>query len=372
MVTQMQLTWPIKLLLLSLQAACMLPVPVSRMCACGLGIRSLEKLALPAFLASAYSVATLTSEIVDFHPETYCLDAAAEWQETTQNDLPPPNARKLQKVWDEPIVESTVQRVQTAIGNDLSGQARFLGVSTKENGAWLGALPAASLGNLLTDSAVRIAVGLRLGAPVITPHRCVCGDWADARGYHALSCKKSRGRIPTHKCLNAIWKRSLASAGFESELEPLGICPTNNKRPDGVTLTPWERGRMLAWDATCVNTMAISHIVATSTRAGAAAAQAEQSKAEKYRDITPNYLFSALGFETVGPPGPEATRMMTVVGQKIQEETGEKRATEFLRQRISIEIQRGNAASILGTAPMGANLDQMFSVIRPHESVDAV
>ncbi|XP_055357023.1 uncharacterized protein LOC129602087 [Paramacrobiotus metropolitanus] len=337
----------------------------------GLGIRSVETLALPAFLASAYSVAPLTSEIIEFQPQIYCRDAAAEWQEVTQLDLPHHDARPVQKVWDNPIVQNTVERLRTVAGNDISEQARLNGVSTKENGAWLGALPAASLGNLLTDSAVRIVVGLRLGAPIITPHRCVCGEWADARGYHGLSCKKSRGRIPTHKCLNAIVKRSLALAGFERELEPQGIFPTDSKRLDGVTLTPWERGRMLAWDATCVNTMAISHIVATSTRAGAAAAQAEQGKIEKYRDIGQDYLFRALGFETLGPPGPEAVRTITEFGQKIRQETGEKRATEYLRQRISIEMQRGNAASIMGTAPMGANLDQIFCVIRPPLSIDA-
>lgn len=31
--------------------------------------------------------------------------------------------------------------------------------------------------------------------------------------------------------------------------------------------------------------------------------------------------------------------------------TGEKRSTEFLFQRISVEIERGNAISVLGTHP---------------------
>ena len=37
------------------------------------------------------------------------------------------------------------------------------------------------------------------------------------------------------------------------------------------------------------------------------------------------------------------------VGSQIAQSTGELRATTFLRQRISIAIQRGNAASVLGT-----------------------
>ncbi|XP_055348698.1 uncharacterized protein LOC129595655 [Paramacrobiotus metropolitanus] len=129
----------------------------------GLGIRSVEKLALPAFLASAYSVAPLTSEIIVFEPDVYCRDATAQWLQITQHDLPHLDARPTQKVWDDPIIRDTADRLRATAGNDISEQARLRGVSTKENGAWLGALPVASLGNLLTDSVVRIAVGLRLG-----------------------------------------------------------------------------------------------------------------------------------------------------------------------------------------------------------------
>ncbi|XP_055354800.1 uncharacterized protein LOC129600343 [Paramacrobiotus metropolitanus] len=46
--------------------------------------------------------------------------------------------------------------------------------------------------------------------------------------------------------------------------------------------------------------------------------------------------------------GPETTGLLNVLGKMIQQQSGEPRALEFLRQRISIEIQRGNAASIMG------------------------
>ncbi|XP_055348003.1 uncharacterized protein LOC129595114 [Paramacrobiotus metropolitanus] len=330
----------------------------------GLGIRSLEKLALPAFLASAYSVTQLASDISDFDPEVYCGDAEAEWQRVTEANLPAVEARKYQKVWDEPVIQTSVKTLTEIAQSDISSQARLLGISTKDNGAWLDALPAPSPGNLLNDSALRIAVGLRLGAPIVTPHRCICNEWVDDRGYHGLSCKKIRARKSRHSSLNATLKRAFASATIETELEPLGISPTNGLRPDGVTLVPWERGKMWTWDVTCVCTMALSHIAATSTQAGAAAAQAERKKTAKYQNIAQDYLFRAVGVETVGPLGPEASRLISELGKMIWQETGEIRATEYLRQRFSIEIQRGNAASVLGTAPASADLDQMFSVIR--------
>jgi hypothetical protein len=37
---------------------------------------------------------------------------------------------------------------------------------------------------------------------------------------------------------------------------------------------------------------------------------------------------------------------------------------EFLRQRVSIEIQRGNAASVIGTHPYSRGLDEVYSVLR--------
>ncbi|XP_055354744.1 mitochondrial chaperone BCS1-like [Paramacrobiotus metropolitanus] len=55
--------------------------------------------------------------------------------------------------------------------------------------------------------------------------------------------------------------------------------------------------------------------------------------------------------------------------EKIRQETGGKRATG--RQPISIGIPPGNAASILGTGLIGADLDQMFSVLRSRGLVDA-
>ena len=34
-----------------------------------------------------------------------------------------------------------------------------------------------------------------------------------------------------------------------SRLEPSGIYRSDGKRPDGITLVPWERGLLLVWDA---------------------------------------------------------------------------------------------------------------------------
>ena len=54
----------------------------------------------------------------------------------------------------------------------------------------------------------------------------------------------------------------------------------DGKRPDGVTLLPWARGKPLAWDhwdVTVPDTYADSHLADTATMSAAAADKAERS-----------------------------------------------------------------------------------------------
>ncbi|KAI8439266.1 hypothetical protein MSG28_013103 [Choristoneura fumiferana] len=44
-------------------------------------------------------------------------------------------------------------------------------------------------------------------------------------------------------------------------LEPSGIARADGKRPDGMSLIPWKLGRVLVWGATCVDTLAPSHML---------------------------------------------------------------------------------------------------------------
>ena len=125
---------------------------------------------------------------------------------------------------------------------------------------WLGTYPSSVCGTLLTDEEIRIAAGLRIGAPIESPHLCVdCGAAVTASGTHGLSCLKSRGRFPRHENMKEIVGRALRSAGLPTRLEPLGLCRgTNNKRPAGETLVPWQSGQPLAFDVTCIDSFAPS------------------------------------------------------------------------------------------------------------------
>jgi len=109
--------------------------------------------------------------------------------------------------------------------------------------------------------------------------------------------------------------------------------------------------------------MAKSYVGQTSTTAGAAAAQAEVRKKTHYEYLAGQYVFVPLAFETFGPWGQAAVELISEIARKITEHTGEKRAHEYLRQRISIEMQRGNAVCVLNTHPHSRGLDEIFSFL---------
>ncbi|CAH2207670.1 jg26300 [Pararge aegeria aegeria] len=84
---------------------------------------------------------------------------------------------------------------------------------------------------------------------------------------------------------------------------------------------------------------------------GAAATSAEQAKRRKYENLDSSFIFVPFGVETLGPWGPEARALFKELSKRVMEASGDPRAGSYLGQRISLSIQRGNAASILGTVP---------------------
>ena len=173
-------------------------------------------------------------------------------------------------------------------------------------------------------------------------------------------CRRSAGRHSRHSAANDVIFRALRSAGVPSIKEPAGCSRTDGKRPDGLTLVPWMRGRSLVWDFTCTDTYAPSNLLTTSSRSGAAAELAEKSKKAKYAFLEGRYFFVPIAVETSGVWGKDGMKFVKDVGQRLQIVSGEPRSKAFLVQRISIAVQKGNVASILGTLPHGKELDEIF------------
>ena len=152
----------------------------------------------------------------------------------------------------------------------------------------------------LDDEAVRLVVSLRLDVDICQPHTCFCGATVDVKVSHALSCKRSNGRIIRHDNLSDIILRSLTRANIPATKQPNDLLRTGGKRPDSLTLLIWREGRCLVWDVTIVNTIAASYLTATSTEAGSAAELAASRKEVKYQNLT-EHVFVPIAIESLGP-----------------------------------------------------------------------
>ena len=317
----------------------------------GLGLRRLPDLALPCFIASLTSSLSLSRAICPSLPiadPPTLGEAIRTFSEVPGvNDLPADGTALHQRAWDDAACRAKRESLLDT-ANQLH-RARLLAAADPHSGSWLHALPLPSLGLHLDDETVRVAVALRLGAPVCQPHRCRCGRQVDNLGHHGLSCRFSAGRLPRHANLNDVVKRSLAAAGVPSWLEPVGLDRGNGRRPDGLTVFPFSGGRSLCWDATCVDTFCATAIADTARRPGAAADAAEECKRRHYSGLEPGYRFEPVAVETSGTLGGGTLRFLQELGRRVTACTGERRETHWLLQRVSMAIVRGNAAAILAT-----------------------
>jgi len=75
---------------------------------------------------------------------------------------------------DDVICEVRAEALLNAT-TDHVHRARLIASYSFGSGDWLNALPLASVGSKMDNSTVRIAVGLRLGAPIVSSHVCVRG-----------------------------------------------------------------------------------------------------------------------------------------------------------------------------------------------------
>ena len=179
------------------------------------------------------------------------------WLTTFSSSAPaaPPDGK--QSAWDKPVIAADLAAVKSHFCDSFK-TARLLTVSVPHSGDWLHVLPLATCGLKLDNEAIRIAVGLRLGVNLCEPHQCPCGKLVDARGTHGLSCKRGAARAIHHHQLNDIVRRALVSANIPSVLEPTGLSREDGKRPDGMTLIPWQGRKNVTWDVTITDTTADS------------------------------------------------------------------------------------------------------------------
>jgi hypothetical protein len=155
--------------------------------------------------------------------------------------------------------------------------------------------------------------------------------------------------VTRHNFLNDVIWRSLVKAGVPSIKETSGLLRSDGKRPDGLTQIPWEAGKCVTWDVTVTDTLAASNLLNSTSAAGASAEFAAERKMLKYAELSAQYSFVPLAFETFGPLNALGADFVRAIGRRTRVSTGDIRETAFLWQRLSMAVQRFNAVCLLGT-----------------------
>jgi len=325
-----------------------LPVKVG-----GLGVRRVTSLAPSAFLASAAGTETLQQQLLLRSSTAVTVDTSVTlvrdlWSSTYNLSAPCGVAAHKQSSWDKPVIAAELDKLSSSL-SDTIDKARLLAVTSPHSGDWLHALPLSSCGLRLDDNAIHFAVGLRLGANICDPHQCPCGMLVDAKGLHGLSCKGGSGRSARHHGLNDMIWRGLSKADIPAVKEPSGLLRSDGKRPDGLTLIPWNNGRCVTWDVTVTDTLAQSYLPVTSVSPGGAAEAAADRKVAKYTQLAATYTFVPIAMETMGPINSDGLQFLSDLGRRISQVSDDHRESAFLFQRLSVLIQRFNAVAIQGT-----------------------
>ena len=194
---------------------------------------------------------------------------------------------------------------------------------------------------------MRIAVGLCLGINICKPHVCICGSVVDVRESHALSCKHTSGRLTRHNHLNDIVLRLQTRAKIPATRDPADLLRSVGKRPDGLTLIPWRKGRCLVWDVTVADTTAASYLPSTSISAGSAAELAAVRKQAKHAELAQRYEFVPIAVDSHGTYSVTATALLADLGRRLNAATSDAKETAHLFKGLSIALQRFNAFCVI-------------------------
>ena len=85
---------------------------------------------------------------------------------------------------------------------------------------------------------------------------------------------------------------------------------------------------------------------------------AESKKVAKYATLATAHEFVPVAIETMGTSGACGLAFVNEIGRRIANVNGDPRSTAFLKQRLSLAVQHGNAASVLGTLSSASAADE--------------
>ena len=84
---------------------------------------------------------------------------------------------------------------------------------------------------------------------------------------------------------------------------------------------PWKSSKLLAWDATALDSFAPSYSALASVEAGLVAAQAEERKQSNYLHLATSHISIPMAIETRAVFGPEVKNFICQLGHRLEQVT---------------------------------------------------
>ena len=252
------------------------------------------------------------------------------------------------------MVDSRVKRLVIAGATSTLDKARLSGVFKKHSGDWLNAHPSHALGLALHPQEFRSASLYRLGAPIFEQDNpCpACGRPSDRFGHHAIACGVHGERISRHNEICNILFKTAQKAGLGPAREFRGLIPGTAARPADVFLRSWDRGKDAALDVTVITPLQSAVVDREAQESGYALQYAWDRKMRNAFAAcdAQRISFIPLPVETFGGLHPIAERQISRLGRELARSpanVSQDSASKHLFQRLSLSIQKGNAALIL-------------------------
>jgi hypothetical protein len=310
----------------------------------GLGLRSLQKHAPAAYIASLTSSGNQVPLIaLDLYNRQ--VDRGNALQQG--NDIL--GQRNLSANIDQRTMEELLESSPST-----SDRARLLAVSDSQSASWLTATPSPGLGCRLEANEVQILLKLRLGLSMEGANSSCpyCPEkMLDAAGHHALTCRCGPDIVHRHNKLRDCFNAACRSALLNPQLEQ-GSRQGSQTRPADIFIPVWTLGQPAAIDLTVVhplNPEYISNGASTATEECLEAAEERKNAVNGQKCKELGWQCVPMAVTVYGVWGPEARITIKRVASRIavreQRHCGE--VLTAIYQQLGIVLARCTARAIL-------------------------
>ena len=105
---------------------------------------------------------------------------------------------------------------------------------------------------------------------------------------------------PARHALNVLIARSFSAAGVAVVKEPAGLSRSDGKRPDGISIVPWQNNEALCWHMIVICPLVDWYISDAARDAGAVPELTASRKEVKCADLDCRYTFASIEIRELG------------------------------------------------------------------------